>query len=677
MGLTKVSYAMINGAPFNILDFGAVGDGITDNTDAINLAYSSLPPSSALYFPSGVYRYTSKITFSGNKHTAFFGDGPTQSILMYDGSVTNDDCIVIGDGAQQEENWIIQNIGFRTAVNTTAGALCHFKSFCRSTIENVTFMDQDYSYTTPRPYIGLWLDGADMVKIDGIQAMGSQECFRLNGLVSGPKSDVYVSNSKFLFSEVGIHIGGAFGGFYIDSSDVIRNKTNVLIDKAVVNENNRETFFGSGCYIDSAGTGGGSVSFVYDGINVDIQDTSGFISFSNTWVASAGNLMRTGDSFAGNVVINGGIWFNTYDTGGLTGDAILIGSTSTSIEANSINFFLINGNCFNCTAGSPSQLVYARNCFFIYVLQRVLNVSPTYSNETWFNTSMTVQGRFTAGAPTTVPVSTSSNPVGTFAAGGSDLGATLAVPYFANSVNAPWLELCKSRNETIGSHTIVQTGDAIGGIAFAGSNGSQFLTGAWIRGVIAGGTPGANNMPTKLEFYTREDGATGVGIRAAFTETGNFAPYPDNTYSCGQNFWRWSSVWAANGTIQTSDKNAKTDIQPSVLGLDFINSLKPVSYKFIVGGNKVEKHDEDGQPVEIIPIPGKRTHWGLIAQEVKEVLPEGTDFGGWIKTDMNNPNSEEGLRYDEFVAPMIKAIQELSNKVSELELKLESQKIDQ
>lgn len=38
MALTKVSYSMINGAPINVLDFGAVGDGITNDTAAIQAA---------------------------------------------------------------------------------------------------------------------------------------------------------------------------------------------------------------------------------------------------------------------------------------------------------------------------------------------------------------------------------------------------------------------------------------------------------------------------------------------------------------------------------------------------------------------------------------------------------------------------------------------------------------
>jgi hypothetical protein len=43
MSLTKATYSMIEGAPVNVLDYGAVLDGITDCSPAINAAITSLP----------------------------------------------------------------------------------------------------------------------------------------------------------------------------------------------------------------------------------------------------------------------------------------------------------------------------------------------------------------------------------------------------------------------------------------------------------------------------------------------------------------------------------------------------------------------------------------------------------------------------------------------------------
>jgi len=41
MSLTKASYSMVSGAPLNVLDFGATGDGTTNDTAAIQLAITA------------------------------------------------------------------------------------------------------------------------------------------------------------------------------------------------------------------------------------------------------------------------------------------------------------------------------------------------------------------------------------------------------------------------------------------------------------------------------------------------------------------------------------------------------------------------------------------------------------------------------------------------------------
>jgi hypothetical protein len=54
MSLTKVSYDMVRGAPVNVLDFGAKGDGVTDDTSAIQAAINSSVAAN-VYFPPGNY----------------------------------------------------------------------------------------------------------------------------------------------------------------------------------------------------------------------------------------------------------------------------------------------------------------------------------------------------------------------------------------------------------------------------------------------------------------------------------------------------------------------------------------------------------------------------------------------------------------------------------------------
>lgn len=89
MALTKVSYSMINGAPANILDFGAVGDGSTDNSAAITAA---LAASDVVFIPFGTFNCDSSITMPAG--TQIFGDG---TLNFTNGSLKPvSDCIVDG-----------------------------------------------------------------------------------------------------------------------------------------------------------------------------------------------------------------------------------------------------------------------------------------------------------------------------------------------------------------------------------------------------------------------------------------------------------------------------------------------------------------------------------------------------------------------------------------------------
>jgi hypothetical protein len=144
-------------------------------------------------------------------------------------------------------------------------------------------------------------------------------------------------------------------------------------------------------------------------------------------------------------------------------------------------------------------------------------------------------------------------------------------------------------------------------------------------------------------------------------------PNLSNSYTLGGSDQLWSAVWAVNNVIQTSDQREKTNITPSDLGLNFIQKLNPVSYKWINGGNTTIQ-DEEGNEVGITSHPGKRTHYGLLSQEVKTAFNEcgAEDFAGWVLTDLEDPDSQQALNYSQFISPMIKAIQEQQETINQL-----------
>ena len=90
---------------------------------------------------------------------------------------------------------------------------------------------------------------------------------------------------------------------------------------------------------------------------------------------------------------------------------------------------------------------------------------------------------------------------------------------FTNDTGSAALDLLKSRSATIGTQTVVQSGDALGNIYFSGSDGTAFIRGALIRSEVDG-TPGTNDMPGRLVFSTTADGSSTPVERMRITNAG-------------------------------------------------------------------------------------------------------------------------------------------------------------
>jgi hypothetical protein len=69
------------------------------------------------------------------------------------------------------------------------------------------------------------------------------------------------------------------------------------------------------------------------------------------------------------------------------------------------------------------------------------------------------------------------------------------------------LYLARSGGTAVGSFTAVTADDALGRITFSGADGTEFVTGASIEAAVDG-TPGANDLPSRLVFSTTADGAS-------------------------------------------------------------------------------------------------------------------------------------------------------------------------
>ena len=84
----------------------------------------------------------------------------------------------------------------------------------------------------------------------------------------------------------------------------------------------------------------------------------------------------------------------------------------------------------------------------------------------------------------------------------------------------PSLTLGKSRSGAVGGTTIVQDGDGLGAITFAGADGTNLQTNAAVIRAEVDGTPGENDMPGRLIFKTTADGAASSTERVRITSDG-------------------------------------------------------------------------------------------------------------------------------------------------------------
>lgn len=168
------------------------------------------------------------------------------------------------------------------------------------------------------------------------------------------------------------------------------------------------------------------------------------------------------------------------------------------------------------------------------------------------------------------------------------------------------------------------------------------------------------NQSTGAVRLENNDG--GVAVVSAMLR-----PLTNDAIYCGASSYKWKAVYAVNGTIQTSDRNQKKNIQElDQRYIDLFNKLLPVSFEF----NDAESD---------------RVHVGFISQDVKAAMDEvglsDLDFAGYCRdvltewdeetqTDREvldengDPVYRYSLRYSEFIALNSRMIQLNQEKIA-------------
>ena len=90
-----------------------------------------------------------------------------------------------------------------------------------------------------------------------------------------------------------------------------------------------------------------------------------------------------------------------------------------------------------------------------------------------------------------------------------------------SAASGPSLWFGKTRGNSLGANTVVQSGDELGTIVFNGADGTDVQSmAAFIRASVDG-TPGSNDMPGRITIHTTADGAASPTERMRITSDGN------------------------------------------------------------------------------------------------------------------------------------------------------------
>ena len=201
-----------------------------------------------------------------------------------------------------------------------------------------------------------------------------------------------------------------------------------------------------------------------------------------------------------------------------------------------------------------------------------------------------------------------------------------------------------------------------------GQSGMDLTTGTY--NIFIGKNSG-NNLTTGANcifmgtgnLASAVNGAGQIAIGDTVTCVGN-----DN-FTFGAGSLDSNIAFGATSITAPSDIRLKEDIQDEKVGLDFINDLRPVTFQWKKEKDIPSHFDSYKEGSEERTMNGKHNH-GFIAQEVKATidshgLKEGFDM--WAEDDADG---RQRVAPNAIMSVMVKAVQELSAKVQELEEKL-------
>jgi parallel beta-helix repeat protein len=389
MALTKVTYSMIEGASINVSDYGAVGDGTTDDATALNAAIqASITSNGQVYFPhsaTNVYLINSSLVIPSNT-TLYFA--PNVTIKLKNGA----NCAILKNS---------DFVGGNTNIKVYGGIFDSNK-----VNQSVTFATLDFDNITNSIFENCFINGSFTVGYVGLGAFSIknsslcliENCSLVNagseGLYLIDCTDMVVSGGEYYDCTNGSGCatdGGArntFVNVYSHNNAGTQFSINGTFSKILGCTAKNSTLFG-GIVLGHTGVPGDNsvidgclvIDCVGNGIAVQASTTNAIISNNQisgiTGATSSGIRISDSSSFVtvdGNVIFdnaNFGILISTGVNSNIITNNLLRENVANAIQLNVTSNNLLSGNViFNnqangifMNAGSVNNVIEGNRCF--------------------------------------------------------------------------------------------------------------------------------------------------------------------------------------------------------------------------------------------------------------------------------------------------------------------------
>lgn len=166
MSLTKVTYSMINGPVINAYDYGAVGDGVVDDTSALELFFAAVSGRHGI-LPAGTYKITSRIELPTLSNCTITGV-PGQTVIT--GSFGYSLMLAVG---MTDVHWY--GVEFNSAYNNAADGSANNAVFMQGSFDCVNVSIRQCKFTSP---LG---NAQGLAFFNRTNAVGTETCV-INGL---------------------------------------------------------------------------------------------------------------------------------------------------------------------------------------------------------------------------------------------------------------------------------------------------------------------------------------------------------------------------------------------------------------------------------------------------------------------------------------------------------------